>query len=230
MLTTTILATSLALATCLVLAGVASAADPEFVHLAAKGTFKALSDGPIFIRSASATVICEHESSTGVGKTMDTFGNMVVKYTGCKVDSGTGSGCTFKSRNPLGGAGEIITNTLKGELGLVATSEAASGVGILTKAENGAIFTTFETAVPCTTDVEAAEGDVAGEASPIKTLSTKGIVIFAPTSTAALHSEKISKIRILAGTEEPALESFGSLLSSLQGLPVGTSEEAVEID
>lgn len=213
-----------------VFASIASAADPEFVHLPTKLSFKALSDGNSILRSSTATVICEHESSTGVIKTMDTVGNVVVKYTGCKVVNAAKEVCTFKSKNPLGGAGEIITNTLKGELGLVATSEAPSGVGLLFKSESGVVFTTFEKAEPCTTAVEAAEGDVAGEVTPINTLTTKIDIKFLPTSTAALHSEQIKKIRVLAGTEEPALESFGSLISSQEALALVTFEEPVQVD
>jgi hypothetical protein len=130
-----------------------------------------------------------------------TVGKVVVEFTGCKSSGSGGSGCTVKS---LGSApaGTVDTNTLKGELGTVKTTEAASGVALELKGESSSTFTTLEKN-SCTKE-SAVTGAIAGEASPIGKSQTTGKLIFTVNSS----KQAIKVVNLLSGEVEPELKAF----------------------
>jgi len=214
------------------LASVASAADPEFTTLPAGSSVTSLSLAlttlTLLRSSAGDTVVCTHERSSAAITGMTSVGKVVVNYTDCALHNSTGV-CSISSKTPGNvGAGEVQTTTLRGLLGL--TSESSTGVGELFTPETGKIFVTFQpTGSPCSTPIEAAEGEVAGEVTPINKVVSDGQLIFLP-SPAGGHIQKIETIRVPSGTAKPVLLSFGALESSQQQETLVTYAGTVVID
>ena len=144
-------------------ASTALASTPEFKVLPLGPKFTTTS-GVSVLAAATDTVTCAGDTSTGEITSMDTVGRVVVKYTGCQINTAT---CSAKIKSlPTGGhAGEIVVNTVKGRLGTVKTSEAATGVGILFEPE------THQSSLPSKKPRVALRpttlGDVAAEVSPV---------------------------------------------------------------
>jgi hypothetical protein len=134
----------------------------------------------------------------------------VVVFKGCTGKSSSGT-CTAKSRSAK--AGEILTNTLKGELGTVKASEALSGVGLLLAPTTGTEFATLEGA--CVT-AAAISGAIAGEVASVNLRSTANKLVFAGSS----GNQKIESIVVLGKVEKPSLTTFAGLVS--------TSEDTTE--
>jgi hypothetical protein len=145
---------------------------------------------------------------TGVGK-------VLIRYTGCKSTRNEGATyCTVKSPGTSIEAGEILTATLMGRLGEVATREAESGTGIiLLAALDNAIETLEKTSCTVETTVTGVE---AGEVTPVGSLA----------STENFNIEVLSgkqRIRLIAtggGSLRPALAAFSTtaVLSSTDEL------------
>jgi hypothetical protein len=194
-------------------AAVTASAEPEFNPGTAQ-SFTGTSGSGTLGDSLSETITCTKDSTKGEITGPRTVGNVVVTFTGCSGKKGSGgTPCTVKSVG--GGTGEIVTKTLKGELGLVATSEAASGVGLLLEPSASAVFVEIESA-PCATGASV-EGKVAGEATPIKGPSSKtGKLIFSGSAGV----QKIKTITVLGKAEKPKLTAFGLVAASEE-----TSEE-----
>ena len=136
---------------------------------------------------------------------MDLIGKVAVKYTGCVATTTTG--CTEKFSSITGKTGEIVTNPIKGLLGTVKTTEAASGVGLLFEPETGKRFVTFAgTTVPCTIPEATTNGNVAGEVTPINKLQETIKIVL----VGAGHVQNIREIIVLGKKVNPELEAFGS--------------------
>lgn len=123
-----------------------------------------------------------------------------VRLTGCK--SGAGTLCTAKSSGAA--EGEIVTASVKAQLGTVKPGEAASGVGLLLTPEAGSIFFTLATNA-CSPET-VFNGSVAGEVSPIGKLQSTGKLIYGVTSGA----QNIKSITVAGITKSPELEAFGA--------------------
>jgi hypothetical protein len=117
---------------------------------------------------------------------------------------------------------EVVTLTLKGELGTVKTSEAASGVGFLLEPETGKRIVTIEKNF-CGSE-ELITGSVAGEVLPIGSKQLTSKLNFALTSA----EQKIKVIAVLAGLKEPLLVA-GSEPAALETLEDLEFEEALEV-
>jgi hypothetical protein len=138
---------------------------------------------------------------------------------GC-VRIGNSKECPQKSPG-ASGSGEIVSTTLKGELGTVKTSEAASGVGLLLAPESGARFYTLaETACGLET---AVTGKLAGEVSPIGHSQTTSKVIFGVTS----GKQDIKAISVLGAVVEPELVAFSDTVTeeASESLSFGSAVE-----
>jgi len=222
---------SVVFAVCASLASLASAADPEFTHLPTVKTFKTASTGNSILRGTTATVTCTSEGGSGEITSMDEVGKVSVVYNGCTVATAEHSGCSISSKtSPASGAGEIKVEPLRGLLGLVATAEATSGVGILFEPESSSgVFVTFEkSAGECSTPVTKVEGSVAGEVPLINHLLRTARTIF--LAVGGTTAQKIKTIKTLNGEVKPKLLSFGSLPSSQEEEPVTTYGDELRID
>jgi hypothetical protein len=187
-------------ALCLSLASVASASEPVF---SVTSTTISGTSGPGTLEASTGEVItCTSDSNGGSVTGAHTVGGVVVTFTGCKGKSGS-STCTAKS--PGAKEGQIITTTLKGELG--STKESSTGVGLLLEPASGTSFVTIQGS--CLIEA-AVSGSLAGEATPVKTKSTTGKLVFVGSK----GSQNIKEISVLGSTKSPKLTAFGGLVAA----------------
>lgn len=215
------LVVGLVLAASLAVGSVASAAsDPQFL-----GTFPtkftALSLAGI-LATANNNVKCTHDTLTGTILGPAKVSNVVVTFTGCTGKEGTKEECPAKSAG--GTTGSIVTKTLDGELGLVATGEAKSGAGLLLLPETGKVFVEIACAAFEPTET-AIEGSVAGEVTPLDVSSTTGKVLLG----GAGGVQSIKKITVLGTSIEPKLKAFGTLVASESTEESILFEHAIEV-
>jgi hypothetical protein len=102
-------------------------AEPEFNPTG--GAFNGEGVGSSVFTASTNSIECTTNKSTGTIASATLVGGIVVTFTGCKSNGSGGSGCTTKSTS--GAAGEIITNTLHGVLGLILPKGSGTGVGLL---------------------------------------------------------------------------------------------------
>lgn len=192
------------LAVNLIAVGIASAAsDPEFRD-SVKQPFKILS-GTTTLASATQSVTCSKDEGSGEVEGVSKVGKIVVTFSNCVAKEGVKEGCTAKTDG--GTTGIITTNTLDGELGLVAKAEAASGVGILLLPTSGASFATI-VASCVEPELFAVEHQVAGEATPIGVLSKTGSLVFGGSA----GTQSIKTIIVLGATVKiKQLSAFGAI-------------------
>jgi hypothetical protein len=188
-----------------VLAVSAMVASPA---LAVKSEFKVLPSSTSFsgasgsgtLTAGTNVVTCSKDSNNGTITSMDTVGKVTVTFTGCSAAGKGGSGCTIKSIGA--GAGEIVTNALKGELGT--SKEAKSEVGLILEPETTKKFVTL-VSTKCTEVETTVSGSVAGEVETTSKLQTTGKVNFSTSS----GKQVIKAITVLSGSKKPELEAFG---------------------
>jgi hypothetical protein len=211
------------LAVSAVVASAAFAAGPEFKP-STKQVFNTTSGTSTLVGDNGAeTVTCTADSSKGEITGAMSVGKVVVHFTGCKSTGSGGSGCTIKSINGAPAAGEIVTNTLKGELGTVKTTEAASGVALDLEPESGKIFTELEKTT-CTKETKVT-GSIAGEASPLNAKQTTGKLIFTTKS----GKQAIAAVNLLgAVVMEPELVAYTSTATETTNEAI-TFTSAVEV-
>jgi hypothetical protein len=205
---------------------VASAA-PEFKgenKVAVKGTSIATSgtNPSLYTKGAGITIKCTSEESTGEITSATTTAKNVVTYSGCKAFNG-GTECGEARTKGGSVAEQIKPHTLKGKLVEVASTEAASEVGLRLEPETGTTFDEIEFKPSCgffsSTTVT---GKVIGEASPIKAgFSTTGKLIFGTAS-----EEQVIK-HIKGGTSNEILEAF-FFPSAIQDTETVTFGKAIE--
>ncbi len=208
------------LALCAVVTATASAALPEFKPVPTKKKLTSTS-GTVTMEVGGEVFTCTKSTTAGEIASAKALGGVVVKFTGCKYQSPTKDTCALSSVH--GAEGEIITNDLKGELGTVKTTEAASGVGIQLHAETGNVWT--ELAANACTAATKVTGALAGEwATTKKSQKTHTLNIVGKSG-----SEKIKKITLDSGVEaEPELVAWTEK-TSLNATDEITFEEAVEV-
>jgi len=182
------------LAVAAVSASAAMATAPEFSKTA---KFTGAGLGANVLTASTTSISCTGESNTGEITGVKKVGKVVVKFTTCTANSGA---CEAKSTGAK--SGEIVTLTLKGELGI--TTQSATGVGLLLEPETTKKFVHIEASCTSPTETEVS-GTIAGEASPIKSSQTTGKLVFGVTSGA----QNITAINILGTTVKPELEAFG---------------------
>ena len=152
---------------------------------------------------------------------MDVIGKVVVKYTGCVLSSAS---CSAKVNSLTGKTGEIVTNPIKGLLGTVKTTEAASGVGLLFEPESGNTkFVTFATNA-CLPE-STTNGNVVGEVTPVNKLQSTDKIVLTATGG---DKEVIKEIVVLGKKVNPELEAFGGI-SSEAAVDLNTFSGSVEV-
>jgi hypothetical protein len=206
------------LALSVVTTAAASAALPEFKPVPTKHKFTATS-GTFKLAAALDPTTCSKSTTVGEITGASTVGKVVVTYTGCE---GTGSGGKCKMKSVGAAEGEIVTKSLKGELGTVAKTEAASERGILLQPEVGK---TFAELAAGTCEIGGnIEGKVAGEVTPIGKKQTTLSFVFAASGS----SQKIKHITVAGGAVEPKLLVLGNAATETVTDEV-TFEEALEV-
>jgi hypothetical protein len=184
------------------------------------------SAGTTALAVSTGSVTCSH-TSIGAPKltSSDTIGGIVLTSTGCKAKIGTEE-C---EANSVGASAKtIVTHTLKGELGQVSGSEAASGVGLLLEPTTGKEIAKLAK-TSCVSETSVA-GAVAGEFTPVNTgatakLQTTGKLSFAVKS----GQQKIKSIILQGTTVKPKLTAFGLEATEEEGDEL-TFEEPMEVD
>jgi len=174
-----------------------------------------------------ATVTCTNETTTGGSVTGKyTVGKVAMTLTGCVVTASSNGnvGCKVSSTGLVGG--EIRFNPLKGQLGTVATTEAANGIGLLLEPEAGKTWATFlksekEGGNACSPE-QNLEGKLAVEVGVLGSRQT--------TNKFTAPSALIKEITLASSGEtvKPKLTSFGET-EILVGVNDVTFGEATEV-
>jgi hypothetical protein len=198
-----------------------SEVGPEFKPFPTKRKFTSAGGSlSVWVGAAGATLQCSASSSTGEVTGGKTLGNIVITWTGCKVAPSGEAECSASSEGAK--EGEIVTKTLGGELGTVATGEAASGVGLLVKPTKNSEWLTFAGS-KC-----LEEGVLSGSAaSYVGPLHTKKTTYELP------YSAEIKEIKLGSGTVTKPRLSYGAGSFEILGaftMPGKTTfEEELEI-
>lgn len=195
------------------------ASSPEFRVLPSTKTFSSTS-GVSIMAAATTSLTCHAHTAKGEITSMDAVGKLVVTFNGCVVQTGS---CTAKANSVTGKTGEIVTNRIRGLLGTVKTSEAASGVGLLFEPESGNTKFLTLAATACTPE-STTNGNLAGEATPVDKLQKSGKLIL----TGIGDKQKIKEIVVLGRKVQPELEAFGGIASAT-ATDEGEYREAIEI-
>jgi hypothetical protein len=182
--------------------------QPEFVPVPTGASAKFTGSGGTSALETSATDAIDCTSTTASGEIAGAtkIGSVVVTFHNCSTKEG--GGCSVKSEGAPNSS-LVVTNTLDGELGEVATSEAASGVGLLLLPTSGTKFTTLEgSCLPLSPS--PVDGTIAAETSPVETLGSSGKLVFAGSK----GTPDIKTILVLDHTVKPSLLALGLLSSS----------------
>jgi hypothetical protein len=176
----------------------ASATKPEFKPVPAKKKFKSTS-GSVVWKSQVELIECSKSATTGEITGATTLGKVVEKMTGCtSSDNGGGTKCSVNSESAA--PGEIVTDSMKGELGTVKATEAASEVGLLLTREGKKQFTLLE-ANGCTGEMQFT-ASLVGEVTPTKKKQTTGKLVIKPEiKTITLDSGETAATRFEEGTK-----------------------------
>jgi hypothetical protein len=178
-------------------------AKPEFKPAPTKRKFT-MSGGASKWDDGTISISCSKTSATGEIDGTQTVGNVVVLYSGCKRKHGEGSACPVKSVGAK--AEEIVTEPLDGELGTVATSQTASGVGLRFRESPGEEAIWFVLQGNNCTSEDVFSGALAAEVSVISKKQATNQLVFNVSGT----SEKIKEITLDSGvTEKLGLKAAG---------------------
>jgi hypothetical protein len=200
----------------------AAAAGPEFSVLpSVKSYEESVGIGQFVADEGVDIVTCGKGTATGQITGMRTVGKVVFKLKECKSSGESGLNCPIKTPGAV--EGEIVSNTLKGELGTVKSAEAATEVGVLARPESGKLWLELE-GNACTPET-AVSGDIAGEVGPIGELTDKGFINFA----VADGKQKIQKIAVLSGLLTAQLTAFSSNVTE-EKYETLESKEPMEVD
>ena len=179
----------------------AAFAAPEFEVRSGetlKGTTFTGSTTGAKLTAAGTTINCTGGSSSGEITGATTVGKVVVTFTGCK---GKGlSECSVQS--PGASPGEVVTDTLEGELGEVAHSEAANETGLKLKASGKESFVTTEgSCLPF--GGSSVTGEIIGDVQPVKAFAKTGELVYKAES----KKQKIQKFTTDSSAQ--VLKAFG---------------------
>jgi len=195
--------------------------QPEFKPVPAKKKFTSTS-GEVVWKASTLTVACSKSTASGEFTGASTVGKVVIKYTGCELERE----CPLRSTNTTN-EGEIVTNALKGELGTVKTTEAASGVGLLLEPATGKVIST--TAKPggnCTEWPETAlEGALTGEVATVGKKQATNKLVFGVKS----GTQDIKEITVKSGTKSPKFSGWGFISITDEASDELAFEEALEV-
>jgi hypothetical protein len=199
--------------------------EKEAVPAGSSIKFTSISEPSYLFANASGTfrIKCEADTSKGEVTGPKTVAGVKVIFTKCRGFKGSEE-CPVKSVG-AGGAEEIVTETLSGELGTVAAAEAPdSETGLSLKPPAMTPFVKLigkpTTCIPET----SVTGSVIGEVEPVKIMDTTGELIYSVLGTKKTKQgiQKIGaepKDTLTAFGVEVGFESEGAI----------TFEEAIEV-
>jgi hypothetical protein len=213
------------------LTGGKASAAPEFLHegkevLKTGFTVKGKTGATLIeVALTKYKIVCASSASTGKIKARSEVEGVVVKFKSCKAKEAEAlHECEVNSTSPLGAKEEIITKTLKGRLGLVASAEAASERGLLLLPSSGIVYAALKSSTECLPqETSEVKGGMIGEVKPVKTLKAKGELIYKAVE------EKVQMITKFVGESAThELEIFG-VKSPLEAIDTIEYEESVEV-
>ncbi len=218
---TLFLALVVVFAVCAVAASAASAASPEFKPVPTKKKFTS-TGGAFKLEHPFGQFSCTKSTMAGEITGAGSVGHAVMTLTGCKVEEDSKT-C---EENSVGAKkGEIVTNALKGELGTVETTEAASGVGLLLQPEAARGVWTTVAESSCLAE-SALEGELAGE---VVTTGKKQLTNELSFGVSGSGSQKIRNITVASKEKEPDLHGWGFAELTVESSDALTFEEALEV-
>jgi hypothetical protein len=210
------------LALSLATAGVAAAATlPEFKPVPTKKKFTSTS-GTVTWKMGTETITCTKSTTAGEITGVSSLGKTVIKFTGCRFKNSGGTECPLHSVGAK--SEEVVTDALKGELGTVEKSEAASGAGLLLEPETGSAISAVTSACNSPTETEL-EGKLAGEVATVGKKATTDKLVFGVTS----GKQDIKEITVKSGTKKPAFRGWGFAAITMEASDELTFEEALEV-
>jgi hypothetical protein len=213
------------------LAATAAAAAPEFLHegkeILKTGFVAKSKTGATLVELGETKykIVCTSSMSTGKIKGKSEVDGVVAKFKGCRAkEAEEAHECEVNSTNPLGGKEEIITKTLKGRLGEVASIEANSERGLLLLPSTGTVYVTIKGSTECLpAETSEVKGSLIGEIKPVHTLKPKGELVY---RTKAGKSQLIKKFVGESAMHE--LEIF-EVKTPLESVDTVEYEESVEV-
>ena len=213
------------------LGAIPATAAPEFLHegkeLVKKGIFVKGKAATIYIETGETKYKIACTASTASGKIKGTkeVEAVVIKFTGCKAkEAGESTQCEVHSTSPLGAKEEIVTKTLKGKLGAVASGEGTSERGLSLEATTGTVFAAIAGSLVCLpAETSEVKGILIGEIKPVKTPKIKGELVY------KVKEEKQQMIKKFVGEMTMhELEVF-EVKTPLETLATTEFEETVEV-
>jgi streptogrisin C len=179
--------------------------DHAGAKLKALPTSKTIAIADVYYKvgNSSVSVACNNGLGEGEATGTETVGKTAIVFNGCMGQKGKEE-CTVKSVGAKS-EGEVVTKTLKGELGEVASSEASTEAGFLLEPATGK--TVSELAGNCLGSSTELLGSLAAEVFPAET-STKVLELYAAEESTS--KPVIKAITVKAGNVKPKLELGGS--------------------
>jgi hypothetical protein len=197
-------------------------AGPEFKPVPTKKKFTSASGAALIANEGYGNYIeCTKSSATGEITSARKLGKVIEVFTGC---DGSGFGHRGCSTNSVGAkAGEIVTNPLSGELGLVAKG-VGTGVGLRLEAETGKSWFTLQGS-EC--NIEAVvDGTLAAEVSPV---GVGPVLKSKLTFQAGASGEEIKEITLDSDQVEKLELDYGAGRMYVVATDELTFEEALEV-
>lgn len=202
-----------------VAASAASAAGPEFKPVPTKKKFSMTTGTVDSVWLGGEALACAKSTATGEITSATTVGDVVEKFTGCTNKSASGEKCPVRS--PAGKAEEVITFTLKGELGTISTGSKA---GLLLEPATGKKFIEFVENGKCM-PASKVSGTIAGEVEPLGSKQILHKLIYRTKGGV----QEITQITLDSGIQEaPELTILGGTFVT-ETTDELKFEEAVEI-
>ena len=178
------------------------------------------STGTVKFSLYGGTITCSKGATIGGATGASTASKIVITLTGCKGKTSGGTEC--EERTSGAKSEEMVSQPLKGQLGIVTTNEASSGVGLYVEAEaEPSNATWFQDAEVCIPDPKI-YGTAAAEVVTIGKKQLTNELVFAPG--------KIKKLTLASGkTAEPELLGWNFSLATIEATDNLTFGEATEV-
>jgi hypothetical protein len=204
--------------------------EKEVVPAGSKIKFESISEPSYLFANPAGTyqIRCGKDTVTGEITGPKAVSKVKVTFTECKGYKGAEE-CTVKSiaPSPVGVAGEIKTNELSGELGLVAAAEAPSSeTGLAFKPTTGTSFVLLIGSATTCIPESNVTGSVIGEVEPVKIMDTTGELIFGVKGGKNEHN--VQTIQKIVGVAKDTLTAFVTEVG-LESEDSITFEEPIEV-
>jgi hypothetical protein len=151
--------------------------------------------------------------------------SMILKE--CKGEETTSKKtCEVKSTSPSGGKEEIVMKPLKGELGKVSKTEAASEVGVLLVPESGSVWAEVEGSCFSPVTKATLEGGLIGQYTPAGKAQTAEELVYSISGKQKIQKfeggeQKVLKVTVLGIGVEVQVESVGKTTFELAEIGAG---------